>query len=473
MARSKDPFARNSPLPSTHQKITGGSESVLSSSRNAHSIHPKIPSVGNPATSIRNDTPVLVRSTSRLFDPEEEEEEGEEEEEALKTSTSSSRKAGDCRDHNITTHNRLLYGHPRSSSRQSTVKPTQGPSSGGTNSSPPKVQRTPRSKTPRMTLSGTIPREDSSSLSIDVSQPSFERDGLGIYTTNEREEQQNDLVTSQAARKNFPPVHRRSTSGTSQFSTESCSSMSKPGPQYVHPMRQAPRGYTPPPGQSHQTSIFESDDSAKAEAEGEFLAQSGSEALHPSARASSGQTPRLSLQIQDSSFTRLPGTSQTNIAGRSSFSYSRDNGSTLDTGSPMSRPSLDFVFRSKTRTSMDPVSRAATVQAARQAFEEKEAAKAKKFEEQQMKAEQRQIKRKEKQNWRTSLRGDEAQQAMWEEAPLEKPSTQGTHATLTTPQPEPKSEPWRSQPKNTWMHFLTWLRTRIFKLRRKVKNIPG
>lgn len=452
MARFSDPFAHNLPLPSTHQRDFGDPLSSVQPPHHDHTVQTKVSGFGN-SVSVRKDTPVLVHSTSRLSDSED-----------RFSSLSVSRIA------NISPRKSRLSGGSSKTQTDSVSREQfrkQDLYQPGT--SPQKSKASPDPKAHIMPLLRKISRDASPTASLDLSRSSFDHDGLGIYTKYEKEGHSNDQFANYTTRKPIPRVHRRSTSGTSQFSTGSGSSMGKPGTQYVHPMRQAPRGYTPPMGQSYPASIFESDDSAKGDtADGDVFGPSGS------VRAASGQTPRLSLQIQDSSFTRLPGNSQTNVTSRSSFGYSRDNGSTLDTASPISRPSLDFVFRSKTRTSMDPVSRAATVQAARQAFEEKEAAKARKFEEQQMKAEQKQMKRKEKQqHWRTSLRDDEAPEFAWEKQPQEAPDVRPPRVTPAPPPPppQPKPETWKSQPKNTWMHFLTWLRTRIFKLRRKVKKL--
>ncbi|KAL3472409.1 hypothetical protein BJX99DRAFT_215296 [Aspergillus californicus] len=320
-------------------------------------------------------------------------------------------------------------------------------------------------------------RDDSPTTSIDIPRSSLDQDGLGIYTSYERDSVQNDLYKFPTRRK-LPDFHRRSTSGTSQLSTASSSSIWKPGSQYVHPMRLAPRAYTPPlAAHSCQNSYFESDGSLKGEiAEGDLLTQSNLENNDQYAQASSVSRPRLSLHIQDNSFSVLPGASQTNITGRTSFGYSRDNGSTLDTTSPTSRSSLDFVFRSRTRTSMDPVSRAATIQAARQAFEEKEAAKNRKFEQQQLKAEERHNKRQEKQGHRTSISlGDGHIQEKGYEQDTSKNSKniseqEPPHRSHSTKRPSPDSENWRFQSKSTWMLFLTWLRTRIFKFGRRVRR---
>lgn len=279
--------------------------------------------------------------------------------------------------------------------------------------------------------------------------------GLGI---------QSDSFTDFSIRRPVLDRCHRSTSGISQKSTNRSPSMSKPVSQHVHPMRQVPDVHTPM-GQSYQTSPVEGDDSENS-FEGRSENQPNPDTFQPSVRA---QPPRLSLQIHDGSFTPLPGISQTNVAGRSSFGYARDNGSALDTPSPISRSSLDFVFRSKSRATVDPMSRAATVQAARQAFEEKEEAKSRKFEQQQMKEEEKQTRRKEKQHWRTSIKDDEIHSSMPEEI-SEKLNTTGTSHKTPASQPQPTSTSWTSRSKNTWMLFMTWLRTRVFKLRRRIRN---
>lgn len=314
-------------------------------------------------------------------------------------------------------------------------------------------------------------RDDAPSTSIDLSRSSTEQDGLGIYLNLDRDRRQSESLTGSTFRR--AGLHHRSASGTSQFSTATASSITKPGSQYIHPMRQVPSAYTPPLGQSYQTSANESeldDENTKVEP----AAFPGSETHHATPRVSSSgpAAPRLSLHIQDDSFTRLPGISQTNVASRPSFGYSRDAGSTVDTASPSSRTSLDFAFRSRTRTSTDPMSRAATVQAARQAFEEKEAAKARRFEKQQIKAEERQTRRREKRS-RSNGRETPAANNLKKEMSEKPDPLGGSSRTSDTGLPPEKQQPtsWKSQSKSTWMLFVTWLRTRVFKLRRKLGRL--
>lgn len=320
-----------------------------------------------------------------------------------------------------------------------------------------------------------VSRDASPSTSIDLSRSSFEQDGLGIYTSYERDRVQADLYNNFPARRKLSDFHRRSTSGTSQLSKASSSSIGKQGSQYAHPMRRAPRAYTPPlVPVSCQNSYFENDSSQeRGLAEGDNLVRADSETNDQYELAPSVSKPRLSLHLPDSSFMPLPGagTPPTNVTGRASFGYSRDNGGILDTTSPTTRSSLDFVFRSKTRTSMDPVSRAATVQAARQAFEEKEAAKNRKLEEQRVKAAERQTKRKEKQGYRASIPGGDIREKDREANAPGRTPRDGSYRSHSTTRPPPDSENWKSQSKSTWMLFLTWLRTRIFKFRRRVRSL--
>ncbi|CAI7571226.1 unnamed protein product [Penicillium bialowiezense] len=282
-------------------------------------------------------------------------------------------------------------------------------------------------------------RDDAPSTSIDLSRSSTEQEGLGIYLNFERE--RGGSVTY----KRTPSgLHNRSTSGTSQFSNGSGSSGGKPGSQYT------PRAYTPPLGQSYQGSSNDSDDLDEATEEEPEAAQES--------YTTTQARPRLSLQIQDDSLTRLPSISQTNVTSRPSFGYSRDLDSTT---SPMSRTSLDFVFRSRTRTSTDPISRAATVQAARQAFEDKEAEKNRRLEKQQIKAEERGSRRRLKRH--TSEGGPESPVVQSSEDISEKPRRSTIHES------DPSAS-WKSQSKSTWVLFMTWLRTRIFKLKRKIRK---
>lgn len=309
-------------------------------------------------------------------------------------------------------------------------------------------------------------RDDAPSTSIDLSRSSTEQEGLGIYMSLERDRRHSESLTSMTYRRTASGIHHRSTSGASQFSTATGSSGSKRGSQYVCPMRPTPRAYTPSLSPSYQTSTHDSDDQKGGSPEVDSRILTDSDAQRPT-HAASGPGPRLSLQIGDDSFPHRPDLSQANIVSRSSFGYSRDNGSTLDTASPNSRSSFDFVFRARTRTSADPISRAAAIQAARQAFEEKEAAKNRRLEKQQIKAEEKQTRRRSKRN---QTEGQQSPAAYPSAETSEKPGT-SRHSKPPESQNRQPSVSWKSQSKSTWVLFMTWLRTRVFKIRRKLRKL--
>jgi hypothetical protein len=283
-------------------------------------------------------------------------------------------------------------------------------------------------------------RDEATSQSIDLSRSSTEQEGLGIFLNleRERERRESESLTGAPYRRTTSGMHHRSTSGTSQFSITTGSSGGKPASQYVYPLRPTPRAYTPPLSQSYQTSANESDDLDEGSPETQAKMLSGAEPPR-TARASSGPIPRLSLQIDDDSFTRLPGISQTNVTGRPSFGYSRDNGSIVDTASPISRPSLDHVFRSRTR----------------------------RLEKQQIKADERQTRRLVKRN-SPEAQGSPATQSREEISEKKGNNKDNQWAKAYSDEP---SVSWKSQSKSNWVLFMTWLRTRVFKFRRRIRKM--
>jgi hypothetical protein len=154
--------------------------------------------------------------------------------------------------------------------------------------------------------------------------------------------------------------------------------------------------------------------------------------------------------------------------------------SMADTISPISRSSIDRGFRMRGRTNTDPASRAASIQAARRAFEEKEAAKARKYEKQQSKLLDRETRKKEKQEEHANQvsskeksrsrdrlgndYGDSIRGIDYGTLPTEEKTEHEYPATKADKVPRVKGT------KSTWVLFLTWLRTRIFKLKRKVSH---
>ncbi|KAK2800655.1 hypothetical protein FQN49_008927, partial [Arthroderma sp. PD_2] len=107
---------------------------------------------------------------------------------------------------------------------------------------------------------------------------------------------------------------------------------------------------------------------------------------------------RTSVQIE-SETTTYPSKGRASSLGRV---FNNNSPSPRDT-TPISRNSIEFGLRSKSRrpSAVDPAARAIAVQAARQAFEDKEAAKNRKQDEQTSKAhdkEQRRLRRLERED---------------------------------------------------------------------------
>ncbi|KAI9806574.1 MAG: hypothetical protein M1833_003761 [Piccolia ochrophora] len=334
---------------------------------------------------------------------------------------------------------------------------------------------------------------------LDLSRSAADADGHGLFesTYGSGSRTAADVPFATAGKRG--QTHNRSTSGTSQFSTGTTGSTSR---QYVHPMRQTPRPYTPPIAQSYQTSMLGSEYSGDGTGQGmdeeEHLRQIVREASYrPSASysPSQGQPPPLRIHTNNSS-TRLVSGSQTNLASTPmSFRARGETISPIETGSPISRSSMDRAFKMRSRDNSTPASRAASIRAARQAFEEKEAAKDQKAEEEERKAAERASRKREKREEADRKRA--ASEARRREKGGPKPSTTRKKASATDEKPEQLAgtayanlqpadnvEPVVGQgPKrtntattasaqSTWVGFMIWLKTRFLKLGRKMRGRP-
>ncbi|EER44532.1 hypothetical protein I7I53_04635 [Histoplasma capsulatum var. duboisii H88] len=318
-----------------------------------------------------------------------------------------------------------------------------------------------RSMKPKGNIRSHLKRSNhNDSASINLDRSTLENEGLGIYTNLERDRRYGDIATSRRA---GATSHNRSTSGTSQFSATTASSTLKPGLQYVHPMRRTPRPYTPPISQSYQNSVVESEQSTDVGQFSADLDDAASSNRDVFAQPSEPQPYR----IHPSSFTNISSSVLSNHARES-----------YEAPSPLSRSSLDFTFRSRTRTNTDPSARAAAVEAARQAFEDKEAAKQRKLDKQNMKAQDRELRRQEKKEHQFSL--STATSSLGRRSHEKRNSSEG-RCSGRKPMSEKRdnatgdyafthNNPSRTfeSPKSAWVLFITWLRTKLFKMSRKL-----
>ena len=221
--------------------------------------------------------------------------------------------------------------------------------------------------------------------SIDLSRSAAENEGLGIYNPVDfGREERTSADTSRGKR----GCHHRS---NSQISTTTTSSNHRYGTQYVHPMRQTPRPYTPPISTSYQHSIntetqpfgttAASTDTPHSDS---FIHQS------PTSAASNSYAPLPShprqtrpLHVRTRSSSRLTSSSQTNLPGTpSSLRQQNDQPHTTDNMFTTARSSVEtFRQRSRTNTSTNYAETAAIVAELRRKFEEKQDAKEAKYQE--------------------------------------------------------------------------------------------
>ena len=217
---------------------------------------------------------------------------------------------------------------------------------------------------------------------IDLSRSAAEYEGLGIYSPADFGAERKASAESSVRR----GYHHRS---NSQVSTTTISSSHRyGGTQYVHPMRQIPRPYTPTVVTAFQPSPDAEDSPA-----GEIpttLDTPHSDSYHhrPHIPSSSSYAPLPSaprqpppLHIRTRSSSRLTSTSQTNLSGTpSSLRQPSDHKPTTDNMLASARSSLEtYRQRSRTNTASTPAETAATVAELRRKFNEKQEAKDAKY----------------------------------------------------------------------------------------------
>ena len=326
--------------------------------------------------------------------------------------------------------------------------------------------------------------------SLDLGRSATEYDGLGIYGSDGRTGSR-----SAAADVYFVPggrrgvSHHRSTSATSQFSITTTGSV---GRQYVHPMRQTPRPFTPPISQSYTTSLLGSEVSG----EGTDALVNEEERLRQIIRDASQQRgpmyesahpPSSPLHVDTgTSVTRLMADSQTNLSATpTSYRPRTDTISPAGTTSPTSRSSFDMNFKLRRRDSPDPASRAASIRAMRQAFSEREAAKAEKAEREEFRKVQRKEKREERQRRHSEARSMRSQKSTtfnekhgglqgMAYSNVPPPTSEWDHGNHpdggSFPRRRTNASSANGSAKSSWVGFVVWLRTRLLKLRRMMSR---
>jgi len=352
---------------------------------------------------------------------------------------------------------------------------------------------------------------------VDLSKPAAENEGLaglGIHDFGGVSRSAGDVrfesVSSGRSR------HQRATSNGSQFSTASTSQ--RPSAPYMHPMRHTPRPYTPPIAKSYTTSVLDSeasDEAVDVVTDDDFRHRQPSRTLdysqsHPQYRSDSisasmpAAPPSLHLHTSlNSSLTRLHNNpSQSSLTG-SMPTQQRSRGGTLvslETTSPSSRTSMDkalgFIRGNRSATAdsdvpLDPVARAASIHAARLAYNEREEAKERKAEKEEARRLDRERKKlagKEERQRRRSdaeevkrARGDSSNEKVDMFAGKAYDDNKPAHARslpaqVEAPPPRNKAqserragrqgEGKRRGARSKWLSFMAWFRTRLLRLSR-------
>jgi hypothetical protein len=338
--------------------------------------------------------------------------------------------------------------------------------------------------------------------SIDLSRPAAENEALaGLGITDYSPTVADVTFTGLNSR----GLHNRSTSNNSQFST---SSSIRPAVPYMPPIRQTSRSYTPPISKSTPPSVLGSEyDADNMMTDEEYRLRQA--AFDPTRRSGSlSSTPGAAQPLRvntGGSGIRLGGSyGQSTASLTSPVGPSRSRGETLksiDTTSPSSRTSFDRAFtfvRGGRDSPVDPETYKRSVEAARAAFREKEEAKERKYAKEahkQFEQDYRKQYKKEERDRRKSESLDTARTARSrsvsdfnnEKVSTPRPSIGGrqfsnqtqTHsrplpAVLPTVDPEKTGEfaypqVTRSRAaKGRWLRFVTWFKTRILRISKRV-----
>ena len=235
---------------------------------------------------------------------------------------------------------------------------------------------------------------------IDLSRSAAENEGLGIYNSVELGREERTSGDTSTGKRGY---HHRS---NSQISTITTSSNHRYGTQYVHPMRQTPRPYTPPVATSFQHS-FNTESQPFGITSASIDTPHSDSFIHqsPISADSSSYAPLPShprqarpLHVQTHSSSRLTSSSQTNLPGTpSSLRQQSDHKHTTDTMFTSARSSVEtFRQRSRTNTSINYAETAATVAELRRKFEEKQDAKDAKYQEAAMRQEAKEYAKRQK-----------------------------------------------------------------------------
>lgn len=342
--------------------------------------------------------------------------------------------------------------------------------------------------------------------SLDLSRPAAENEGLAsLGIANEY----NGAYSRSISDVTFSPVnvrhrHTRSTSNTSQFSTSS-GGLTRPTPMPAIRQTPQPTAYLPPASKSSPSSILGLEHVGDDIMSDEEL-RLRQNAYEPGRRSGSiSSVPGVSLRIHtNNSTTRLASNySQSTISLTSPVAQARSRGDTLKsidtTTSPSSRTSFDQglrFIRGGRDSPIDAASRAASIRAARAKFEEEEMAKERRYEKEAHKQAERDYRRQAKREEQIRRKSEVTDRAEYkrsrsvsdsnnEKAP--RPSVGGRQysdyreshvnslpkhvSTVDLEKVDITPEvTTKRAAKGRWLSFITWFKTRLLRMSRKVST---
>jgi hypothetical protein len=345
---------------------------------------------------------------------------------------------------------------------------------------------------------------------IDLSRPTAENEKIASLGMHDYDYA---APSKSAADVSFNPIaasgrsrHTRTTSNNSQFST--ASGHQRPTAPYAHPMRQTPRPYTPPITRSYTaSSLLGSDisDEAMGILPDDDLHR-GQHSFDPTRRSGSigslPTRPQAPYLPSSSSLTRLNASnpSQSSLPPAPTTRPRGDTLHSIDTATPSSRTSTDKAIsfiRSGRDEPVDAASRAATIMAARIAYQEREVAKSRKVEKEVLKQQEKENRKRQQKEDRQRQKSEDKQRRLSEgddrrsrtrtnssNEKMEfvgKPYNDYTPANIRslpahvpTAKPNGYAKADKSRPslgksvKSTWLGFLAWFRTRLLRLQKKL-----
>ena len=328
---------------------------------------------------------------------------------------------------------------------------------------------------------------------LDLSRSAAENESLGIFTSSAIDDSTKPSSDMGYARGGY---HNRTISSNSHVSTATTSSHHMYGTQYVHPMRQTPRPYTPPLASSFANSL-ESGSSSAGPPTGpsdliykDHTSQYTNTTSTSYAPVPSSRRIRPPLHVRTGSSSRLANTSQTNLPGTPSSLRKHTDNTETPIAMASTRTSFDSMFRKRSRanTNEDPVVRAAQVAILRKEFDERERAKDETRLEQEARKAQKEAKRQQKRD-ESQQRKSESQarkraqsNAMSEKSAVRAfQSQQDTMSRQTTggetagkrPQTKGSTKTAGVAAKavtNKWQLFVFWFKTLLLKLKRKMSG---